>query len=149
MSEYKMVPVEPTPEIVKEMRDAYRLGLDFDIVYKVGITAAPPAPVVGEPVAWRYRFEPCLPWHVVAFDDQIKEEFPDMEIEPLYAHPPATSTEREEAKRLVEQLSQLDKDYSDVLENSPPRCPDVADLYYLKGRLVAAASLLRRIAGGA
>jgi hypothetical protein len=106
MTDYKMVPVEPTPEIVKEMRDAYRLGFDFDIVYKVGITAAPPAPV-GDRAGWRYRFEPCLPWHVVAFDDQIpKEEFPDMEIEPLYAHPPATSTEREEAKRLLTQFEE-------------------------------------------
>ncbi len=44
----------------------------------------------GEPVAWRYCYEPGLQWHVAEFEDQlpIKAAFPSLIVTPLYALPP-------------------------------------------------------------
>jgi flagellin-specific chaperone FliS len=51
---------------------------------------------------------------------------------------------REEAEALVEQLKQLNEDYAKVLKQSPPRCPDVSEIYYLKGRLLTVAAFIAR-----
>jgi transcriptional regulator with XRE-family HTH domain len=77
------------------------------------LAAAPPAPVGGEPVAWRYRYVgPSLqapgPWRVreePPVDEELQPAF--YEFVPLYAHPPATSPEREEAKRLVVEMDRF------------------------------------------
>jgi hypothetical protein len=96
----------------------------------VALAAAPPASVVGEPVAWRYRYVgPSLqepgPWRVreePAVDEELQPAF--YEFVPLYAHPPATSTEREDAKRLVERFD-ADARIAEIRE-----ARDRADPYY-------------------
>jgi hypothetical protein len=111
MSEYKMVPVEPTPSMVyAAMREVGITGPHAEVVIKAAIAAAPPAPVVGEPVAWRYRYVgPSLqapgPWRVreePPADEELQPAF--YEFVPLYAHPPATSPERDRALREAVQL---------------------------------------------
>lgn len=51
-----------------------------------------------EPVAWRYRYEADLPWHVAEFTNEVPkrgDQFPWLEIEPLYTAPPAPTAEVE------------------------------------------------------
>lgn len=50
-----------------------------------------PSPSPNVVAAWRYRYEPHLTWHVAEFVDQLprKELFPLLQIEALYAEPPA------------------------------------------------------------
>lgn len=45
----------------------------------------------GEPVAWRYRYFPGWIWHMVDTLEAVpdKARWPELEVEPLYASPPA------------------------------------------------------------
>lgn len=50
MSNYKLVPFEPTPEMVSAAEDAYMPFGDMDLALRMAILAAPD--MQGEPVAW-------------------------------------------------------------------------------------------------
>lgn len=52
MSDYKLVPVEPTPEMVSAAEDAYMPFGDMELALRMAILAAPA--VQGEPVGWQF-----------------------------------------------------------------------------------------------
>jgi hypothetical protein len=85
--------------------------------------------VVGEPVAWRYRYvgptrsEPG-PWRVreePPADQELQSAF--YEFVPLYAHPLAPSTDREEAKKLRAAASAIEAPRAETRDGSVYESP--------------------------
>ena len=52
MTDYKLVPVEPTPEMVEAAESAYMPFGDMELAIRMAVLAAPA--VQGEPVGWQY-----------------------------------------------------------------------------------------------
>jgi len=60
MSDYKLVPVEPTPEMVESAESAYMLFEDMELALMMAVLAAPA--VQGEPVGWQF-YKDGKWWH--------------------------------------------------------------------------------------
>src|SRR5690606_41562935 len=63
MTDYKLVPVEPTPEMVEAAQDAYMPFGDMELAIRMALLAAPA--VQGEPVG-EVRFELGAPSYIFA-----------------------------------------------------------------------------------
>jgi hypothetical protein len=129
---------EPTEDMIRAGMEAYATenvrGTSVDgkvrRIIASALASAPPAPVVGEPVAWRYRYvgptrsEPG-PWRVreePAVDEELQPAF--YEFVPLYAHPPAASPER-----MAAHIAKLEAALEEIIKGSPEKEPRAYDDY--------------------
>lgn len=67
MSNYKLMQMEPTAEMVEAAEDAYMPFGDMDLAIRMALLTAPD--VQGEPVGWQF-YQDGKWWHG---DDQIKD----------------------------------------------------------------------------
>lgn len=104
MSDYKLVPFEPTPEMVSAAEDAYMPFGDMDLALRMAILAAPA--VQGEPVGWVNSDELDN-----MLDDRTATLFPvrtGFHGKPLYAAPqPAVQQPAPDVARLVGKVRML------------------------------------------
>lgn len=101
MSEYKLVPVDPTEEMVRAVGDVIGPCETPEQIYRAMLAAAPDAPAVqAEPVAWAlYVRRKDTEWSRYAIYDtekqaqrtlkQVSGDPLIVEVRPLYLHPPA------------------------------------------------------------
>lgn len=122
MSEYKLVPVEPTDEMIKAGWKCYDAKPSFSVadMYAAMLAAAPA--VSAEPVAWAVYNGVCI--SAVTMREGVANEHckkSQMEhdlsgslaafnVRPLYLHPPAPAV----ADKLAEALREID----DLAKNS-------------------------------
>ena len=112
MTAYKLVPVEPTPEMVEAAESAHMPFGDMELAIRMAILEAPV--VEQEPVYWEYRIHAAGEWTdwMLLKDERAGKsqrlELMDMlgahgmkcEIRPLYLHPQPPP----DAAQLVEAL---------------------------------------------
>lgn len=108
MSEYKVVPVEPTPEMVSAAEDAYMPFGDMELALRMAILAAPA--VQGEPVA--YLFPDEVGRTKIVLGKETAEHWcpPGESITPLYTAPqPTEQQSAPDASGLVVTLKSIEE----------------------------------------
>src|SRR5690606_27898334 len=85
MTDYKLVPIGPTPEMVEAAEDAYMPFGDMELAIRMALLAAPA--VQGEPVAFRYRTSESAMWNYVDWRGPDEVEKDNFEIQYLIAAP--------------------------------------------------------------
>lgn len=94
MSKWKMVPVEPTDEMIRAIDGLICSSYLWPVyAYRAMLDAAPAAPQQAEPVAWRDPSNKS-PRQAVTFSKADRDEWPHIYKEPLYLHPPAAEVQR-------------------------------------------------------
>ena len=137
MSDYKLVPVEPTPEMVEAAQDAYMPFGDMDIALRMALLAAPA--VQGEPVAWQCvwpgggefttsSYESAKNYRDGALSEHGEDQAPC--IRPLYAAPQPAP----DAARLVEALEDIGASWNGVNTELERYMRNVARLALAKAR---------------
>src|SRR5690606_18849514 len=86
MTDYKLVPIDPAPEMVEAAEDAYMPFGDMEMAIRMALLAAPA--VQGEPVGWQF-YQDGKWWNG---DDRIKDHRKNTEeagypIREVYAAP--------------------------------------------------------------
>lgn len=104
--DYKLVPVEPTPEMVEAAKDAYMPFGDMDLAVRMAILAAPA--VQGDPVA--YMFSDDWGRTKIVLGKETAEHWcpPGEKIEPLYTAP-QPAEQQPDVAQLVEALEQIER----------------------------------------
>ena len=106
MTDYKLVPIDPAPEMVEAAEDAYMPFGDMEMAIRMALLAAPA--VQGEPVGWQF-YQDGKWWNG---DDRIKDHRKNTEeagypIREVYAAPqPVEQQPAPDVAGLVEALEQ-------------------------------------------